>query len=257
MQKYDCNSLTPGTTQHPGNTIPHRMPTNVSPLALEGRTTTSLPAAALLAFSGGTLDAFLYLQHGKVFAGAMTGNAVLCGIALLSHDRLDAVRHALPLLAFIVGVWCPQALQGRLRHHAVSAGLACEAGGLLLASFLPRSFPDLLFIPFIASIAAFQIASFRKVDQQSYNSTFITGDLRTLIVGLYQALQPDKREEGLRQARDLGVIVATFLLGAVAAAVLSPRLGNHTLWLAVLSLLLVLGMALGRPSQAGVPSSGT
>ncbi len=212
----------------------------------ERRATESLLAATLLAFAGGSLDAFLYLQHGRVFAGAMTGNAVLCGIALLGDDHSEALRHALPLLAFFCGVLLAEAVQDRMKYHAVTAGLACEIGGLILASFLPRSFPDLLFVPFIALLAAYQIASFRKADQYSYNSTFITGDLRTAVVGLYQALNPVTREKGLRQARELGLIIGSFLLGAVAGSMLAPRFGNRTLWAPVLALLLVFGIALRR-----------
>jgi Na+/H+ antiporter NhaC len=40
----------------------------------------SLPVAALLAASGGFLDAFTYIGQGHVFANAMTGNVVLLGV---------------------------------------------------------------------------------------------------------------------------------------------------------------------------------
>ena len=59
----------------------------------EKRVADSLTSGMLLAFVGGSLDAFLYLNHGHVFAGAMTGNAVLCGIALLSGNKGNAVHH--------------------------------------------------------------------------------------------------------------------------------------------------------------------
>lgn len=212
----------------------------------EQRATDSLLSAALLAFAGGSLDAFLYLQHGRVFAGAMTGNAVLCGIALLGGNRFEAIRHAVPLLAFVCGVMLAELLGDRLRPHAITIGLAGEIAGLLFASFLPRGFPDLAFIPLIALLAAYQIASFRKVDEYSYNSTFITGDLRTAVVGLYKTLDPATRVEGRQQARHLGLIVACFLAGAAAGAVLAPHLGNHTLWTPAVALSLVLALAL-RP----------
>ncbi len=38
----------------------------------------SLPSACLLTFTGASLDSFLSLNHVHVFAGVMTGNAVLC-----------------------------------------------------------------------------------------------------------------------------------------------------------------------------------
>lgn len=219
----------------------------------------SLSAATLLAFAGGSLDAFLYLQHGRVFAGAMTGNAVLCGIALLGGNRFEALRHLLPLLGFVCGVTLAELLQERLKPHAVTIGLLGEIVGLLVASFLPPGFPDLLFVPLIAVVAAYQIASFRKVDDYSYNSTFITGDLRTAVVGLYKALHPSSRREGMRQARDLGLIVACFLTGAVTGALFSSHLGNHTLWVPIVALSLALGMAvraLGKeaPERTASPS---
>ena len=200
----------------------------------------------LLGFVGGTLDAFLYLNHGHVFAGAMTGNAVLCGIALLSGNGRNALQHILPIVGFVVGVWIAEVSSARLKQHAVTVGLGCEMVGLLLASFLPESFPHLLFVPWITILAAYQIASFRKVDRYSYNSTFITGDLRTTIVGLYEALDPARRSDGLRQARSLGLVVSSFLGGAVAGALLAPRMGNRTLWLPVAALFLVFSTALLR-----------
>ncbi len=171
----------------------------------------SLPSAIILGFVGGLLDAFLYLEHGHVFAGAMTGNAVLCGIALMGGKGPDIWHHALPILAFLCGVWTAEVLQARVKHHSVTLALGAEATGLLIASFLPASFPDQLYVFFIALVAAFQIASFRKADKYSYNSTFITGDLRTFAVGLYEAMKPEKRAEGLRQARAIGTVIVAFL----------------------------------------------
>ncbi len=206
----------------------------------------SLSAAMLLAFAGGTLDAFLYLVHGRVFAGAMTGNAVLCGIAILGRKGPDILHHALPIIAFLLGVWISEVLQGRIKHHAVTLGLALETAGLLAASFLPLSFPDPVFVFLIALLAAFQIASFRTADTYTYNSTFITGDLRTFIVGLYKALHPATRTEGLRQFRDLGGVIASFLVGALVAAALAGRHANHTLWLPTIAVGAVFLMALNR-----------
>lgn len=204
----------------------------------------------ILCFVGGVLDAFLYLDHGHVFAGAMTGNAVLFGIALLSHNALNIFHHALPIVAFLCGAWLAEIVQGRLKHHAATIALAAEAVGLLVASFLPRSFPDPAFVFLIAFVAAFQVASFRQADQFTYASTFITGDLRTLVVGLYESTQPGKRGKSLRKARDLGLSVLSFLLGAIVSAWLSPRLANRTLWLAVAALLGVFAMALHRSLTA-------
>jgi uncharacterized membrane protein YoaK (UPF0700 family) len=110
----------------------------------------------MLAFVGGSLDAFTYLNHGHVFAAAMTGNAVLLGIAMLDHDRLQALHHALPLVSFFCGVSLSLLVQRKLSRHAPTVGLAIEIFGLALLSFAPASFPDLIFAPAISVLAAYK-----------------------------------------------------------------------------------------------------
>ena len=204
----------------------------------------SLTTALLLAFTGGLLDAFVYLNHGHVFASAMTGNGVLFGVALLNHDQTQAVRHLIPGIAFLLGVATSKALQKLLGANAIPAGLTLEIATLLVASSLPDSFPQMGFTAIIAFAAAYQVSSFRQVDDFAYNSTFITGNLRTAADGLSEALSPATRAEGLRKFRDLSLIVLSFLIGAILGAAAAPRLKNHTLWLALPALLAVLTLTM-------------
>jgi len=212
----------------------------------ERRAVDSLACALLLAVIGGTLDAFLYLDHGRVFAGAMTGNAVLCAVALLHRDTHDALMHLLPLLCFALGAWLAYVAESHIRRHAVTLALSIEAVCLLAVSFLPNNFPDLLFIAIVSGLAGFQVASFRTVDRFVYSSTFITGEMRESLDALHNSLNPKTRRQGLLQFRDLGLVILLFLCGAVTGALLAVRIGNHTLWLPVGLLLLVLGFVLRR-----------
>jgi uncharacterized membrane protein YoaK (UPF0700 family) len=216
-----------------------------SPPSPERRAVNSLSSAVLLAFTGGSLDAFLYLNHGKVFAGAMTGNAVLAGVALLGRDHDTAVHHLLPIAAFIAGVWCERLFVERVAHSVV-LGLTAEIAVLLAASWLPITFPDSVFIVAIAFVAAYQIASFRRVDEYTYNSTFITGNLRDAVEAAHGTLHPKQRRESFRKLRDLGLIVCCFIVGAMCSAFLAPRALNRTLWLPVATLAGVLGMVVIR-----------
>jgi uncharacterized membrane protein YoaK (UPF0700 family) len=220
----------------------------------ERRFVSSLPSAILLAFTGGALDAFIYLNHGHVFAAAMTGNGVLLGVSILHHDYAQTVRHLLPIFGFITGAFLANLLDKSLKHHAVTVGLVCEIATLFIASFLPGRFPDLAFVALIAIVAAYQVASFRKADDYAYSSTFMTSNLRTAVDGLYDALSPTKRKAGLRKFRGLSFIVIAFLLGATAGAILSPHLYNHTLWLIDLPLVAVLILTLRRTRTAARPA---
>jgi uncharacterized membrane protein YoaK (UPF0700 family) len=60
-----------------------------------------LSVALLLATTGGMLDAFVYLNHGQVFANAMTGNVALIA---LGRNWLQALQHFVPICAFVAGV---------------------------------------------------------------------------------------------------------------------------------------------------------
>ena len=204
----------------------------------------SLSSALLLAFTGGLLDAFVYLNHGHVFASAMTGNGVLFGVALLAHDTAQAIRHVVPAVAFLAGVAISKLFASTLGSRAVAAGLLLELVTLFIASWLPQSFPAMSFTALIAFVASYQVSSFRTVDAFAYNSTFITGNLRTVGDGVFEALSsastPTARAAGRRKFTDLSLVVLGFLLGAMLGAFLAPRFSNHTLWFALPPLALIL-----------------
>lgn len=132
----------------------------------------------------------------------------------------------------------------KLRHHVVLIALALEAVGLFLASLLPHNAPDLLFIPLLSTLAAFQVGSFRKVDTFVYNSTFITGNMLRAIEAFHTALFRIELHDSVLEVRDLGLVVLHFFTGAVTSASLVVHIGNHALWVPTATVLIVLAMAI-------------
>jgi uncharacterized membrane protein YoaK (UPF0700 family) len=192
--------------------------------------------ALLLAASGGLLDAVVYLNHGRVFANAMTGNVIFLGIAVLGRNWGEIVPHLVPIGGFLAGVTASKHMRSRHSERSVLLfGLAFEAIALFALGWLPLSFPHMAFTAIIAFVSAFQVASYRRVERFSYNSTFVTGNLRDVAEGFYEGVSPsstpETREKGLAQARDLGLICLCFLCGATLGAWAAPRLGNYSLWL--------------------------
>jgi uncharacterized membrane protein YoaK (UPF0700 family) len=213
----------------------------------------ALPDAMLLAATGGLLDAVVYLNHGHVFANAMTGNVIFLGIAILGRNWAEIIPHLIPLAGFFAGVLTSKHLRTSLGMRSVFLGLALEIVTIFGLGWLPGSFPEMAFTGIIAYVAAFQVASFRRVDRFAYNSTFITGNLRDVAEGLYDALTPgstaETREKGFSQARALGLISLCFLAGAILGAWAAPRFGNHSLWLAEPFLLVIAMLSFRRPSM--------
>jgi uncharacterized membrane protein YoaK (UPF0700 family) len=215
----------------------------------------ALSDAMLLATTGGLLDAIVYLNHGHVFANAMTGNVIFLGIAALGRDWSDIAPHLVPIAGFFAGVLTSKHLRTRLGIRSALFGLLLEIVTIFALGWLPGSFPEMAFTGIIAYVAAFQVASFRRVDRFAYNSTFLTGNLRDVAEGLYEAIAPnsapDIREKGLSQARHLGLICLCFLAGAIVGAWAGPRFANHSLWLAEPLLLTVVLITFRRPAISG------
>jgi uncharacterized membrane protein YoaK (UPF0700 family) len=192
--------------------------------------------AMLLAATGGLLDAIVFLNHGHVFATTMTGNGIFLGIAVLGRNWADIVPRLVPLAGFFAGVLTSKHLRPRLGTRSILLGLILEVVTIFVLGWLPTGSPQMAFTAIIAYVAAIQVASFRRVDRFAYNSTFMTGNLRDVAEGLYEALTPnstsESRERGLSQARDLSLISLCFLLGAILGAWAASRFANHSLWLA-------------------------
>jgi len=205
--------------------------------------TDTLLSALLLATTGGLLDAVVYILHGHVFANAMTGNVILLGISAFSHNWLQALRHLAPIGAFLVGVAASRLLRTRPRFDATTTVLILEGIVLFAAGLLPRSYPDMAFTAMIAFVSAFQVSTFRTVGRFSYNSTFITGNLRDLTDGFtryFLDTDPVTRYAELAKSRKLTAICVCFLGGAMLGAWAAPHFGNRTLWFAEPLLLLTL-----------------
>jgi uncharacterized membrane protein YoaK (UPF0700 family) len=203
----------------------------------------TLSIATLLAWAGGFLDGFTYIGHGHVFANAMTGNVVLLGIDCLSGSWHTAFRHLPAILAFLVGISVSHTLELRSKLRGRSAPyaavLALEIGMLLVLSLLPAATADIWFTTSIAFAAAVQVETFREVNGHSFNSTFTTGNLRTLCEAAVDWLLQGHSQAAARTMRDFSTICAAFLLGAAGGGYGAQAFGNRVLWCDVILLILI------------------
>lgn len=220
----------------------------------------SLPVAALLTLSGGFLDAFTYVGHGKVFANSMTGNIVLLGVLATAGQWLQAFRHIPPVIAFVAGVFTASVLRlpsvsRRVRRPALAC-LGLEAAFLIIVSFVPPAFPDTLLVLGIAMVAAMQNSSFSMLESWAYNSVMTTGNLRRFAESLFCALISKGDASAMRQARLFGIVCLCFLGGAALGGFVTPRLHNFALWVpaAMLASAFVLCRRHFRQSELPSPS---
>ena len=187
------------------------------------------------------LDAIVYILHGHVFATAMTGNTVLLCVSLLAGDTAQALRHFSPLVTFSCGILLGWAILRHLpqpgRAHRVA--LLFQMIALLVAGAASANFPSPPIVVLVAITASVQIATFQKLDKVTYNTTFITGNFRTLLEAAYDRIFDADKQAANAQLRMIAAVCFGFVIGALLGAFIAPQLHNHSLWLADLVLLTV------------------
>ena len=118
--------------------------------------------------------------------------------------------------------------RGAAAHY--STVLVLEIGVLLILSMLPPATPDILIVVAIAFAASKQVQTFREVDGKTYNSTFTTGNLRTLSEAAFSWFFDGRSPAAARTVRDFAIICTAFLAGAAGGGYTAQAFGNRALW---------------------------
>ncbi|OUN21276.1 hypothetical protein B5G34_11875 [Flavonifractor sp. An82] len=197
---------------------------------------------ALLALTGGLLDAYTYVMRGGVFANAQTGNIVLLGVRMMEGDWSGMAHSFLPIVAFVAGVIAAEFIRERCRRlhevHWRQVTVGLELAVLVLVSFLPQALNGVANVA-VSFVCAVQVESFRKVRGSAFATTMCTGNLRSGTEQFYQFLRTARREHLVRAAR-YGGIILFFIAGAALGAWCSGLLGLYTAAVGCVPLLMAL-----------------
>lgn len=203
-------------------------------------TSESVELGILLAIVGGFLDAYTFVGRGGVFANAQTGNVVLMGIEAATGEWGQAVLHAVPILAFIVGVVVAQIIKKPSMRLFIPdserAVLILETVVLFIVGFIPYTSPNIIVTVAVSFVSSVQISSFRKLVGSAYNTTMVTGNLRSATQEAYIAFTKRNNESALRAIR-YSTINLSFLAGAVLGGLITSLIGVKAVWIAVIVLI--------------------
>ncbi|WP_226990781.1 YoaK family protein [Methanosarcina acetivorans] len=203
-------------------------------------TSESVKLGILLAIVGGFLDTYTFIGRGGVFANAQTGNVVLVGIEAAAGEWEQAVFHAVPILAFIVGVVVAEMIKKPSIRlfipDAERAVLILEIAVLFVIGFIPYKSPDIIVTVAVSFVSSVQISSFRKLVGSPYSTTMITGNLRSATQEAYIAFTKRDWKSALRAVR-YSIIITAFLAGAISGGLLTSIIGAKAVWVAVIILI--------------------
>lgn len=232
-----------------------------------------LGVAVTLAFASGFVDVIGWLSLDRLYTSHMTGNSAAFARAIVQGDAREMVTRGLPVGMFVAGALGGAVLAEVCVHRGARAtiapGLALTAallGGFLIwasatehAGVLPLE-PAWMFhaqAALVSSAMGVQTATFRRIDNATVRTTYITGMLTNFGEELAELLAGRRAErEDLRsKARRLlvvGAIWPGFVAGACAGACGHERWHVHALMipLALIAALAIFDLAwpVGGPS---------
>lgn len=179
---------------------------------------------AVLAAVGGYLDAYTYLCRGHVFANAQTGNIVLLGVKAAAGEWGAALYYAVPILAFIAGVFVAELVRRQFKQHPMlhwrQIVVLLEVAVLAGVAFIPEGRLDMLANVLISFVCSLQVESFRTVNGIPYATTMCTGNLRSATEHLYRFSQTKERHFLKISLQYYGIILF-FIFGACVGALLT------------------------------------
>jgi uncharacterized membrane protein YoaK (UPF0700 family) len=177
------------------------------------------------AFAAGAVDIIGFATLGGVFASAMTGNFALLAYHFAQGNTLSAIGSVIALIGFVTGCITGFALRrDRSAHMTIGLLLGSEAGLLLLFASLagaPAAFIPAMRLQIVILAVAMGLQA--VVGQMVSHSTIVfTTTLTRLVGGITDAIAR-RSSAGLAEVRDQITLVASYLLGAILAAILATH----------------------------------
>lgn len=207
-----------------------------------------------LAAAAGGLDAYTFLFHGEVFAGLQTGNFILLGLNLGAGKWSLLPHYLVPILAFLAGTLFTRTLQHIFKEDSTPLGkrqkliLTIEIALMLLVALISPWVPNMVASALLSITAAAQLQEFRRLRNGPFTSLMMTGNLRTLGETICDAVFHHDKKAGTKFWETFAVITS-FVVGAALTSLLGGYLGDRTILLSAIILVVPLTLLMLQPDQ--------
>ena len=182
----------------------------------------SIAVGIFLALSGGFMDAYSYINRGKVFANAETGNIILMALKVCA-----------------VGVAICEIIKYRKERinmiHWRQILVLFEIFAFIVVGFLPQEM-NRVANSIISMISGIQFATFPKIRGTAMATTMCTGNLKTGTQNMYRGIKNGDKsaiEKGLYYY----VCILVFILGTTVGYFAVKLMAEKAIFLAALAMI--------------------
>lgn len=195
-----------------------------------------------LTFIGGFIDAYTFVQRGKVLAAGQTGNIVFLSVDIAQRNLPGIITKIMTMIFFGLGIAAVEIMKHKNNrsHYWRLVSLIAELLVCIVVGFLPKTVSNLYVVPPLAFVMAMQNIAFDQIEGLGYNNVFSTGNLKKAIIALVEYFYHHKTTN-LTSARIYFELVLGFSGGAVASALLQKWFFLKTIWFVPLFLIIVGG----------------
>ena len=204
----------------------------------------------LLGFIGGSLDVFCHIQYHSLVA-TQTGNILLLISDWHDSNVINTMLRFCSIIFFSLGFLFALHMKEyrKTAYWRVKMLLPLFIGTLILPFF--SRFP-LLEVPFIAFGTGMMMLTFTGslIEDHPYVIFMTSGNYRKMLTALYRiARREGNIQEYRRQALNYGIVVGSFIVGAISLAVLMHFLHEWSVWIISLNLFLIMSYYIARVKQ--------
>ena len=203
-------------------------------------------AAIVLNWVAGYVDIVGWIVFLGLYTANMTGNLVAIGRAAAQGSGMHALRSAVPIAGFFVGLLCA-ALWTRARHRTWWP-LGVEALLLVGVGLIPGALP-IWGAAVLAFAMGLQNATLTRAGQLSVRTTHVTGTISRLAESLAQLVRTG-RSQSRQRVLFLSALLCGYLGGAICGTIALSALDQRALTIPAVTLAACLASIRRQPFRA-------
>ena len=188
----------------------------------------------IITFVGGYMNGYTYITRNNILANMHTANMSKLGINIALGEWLEALHYFIPIITCILGAAFSKLIEAILINFNFKGdwrkfALVLEGIALFLIGLIPGSFPDIIVTNLVSFLMGYQLCLFRNCLGIPFNTTICTGNIRTVGLFLFGALDRESKDS-LKKLITFTILTFSFAVGAIPGTLISLTLSIRSVW---------------------------
>lgn len=188
----------------------------------------------IITFVGGYMNGYTYITRNNILANMHTANMSKLGINIALGEWLEALHYFIPIVTCILGAAFSKLIETILINFNFKGdwrkfALILEGIALFLIGLIPSSFPDIIVTNLVSFLMGYQLCLFRNCLGVPFNTTICTGNIRTIGLFLFGALDKESTDS-FKKLITFTILTFSFTAGTIPGTLISLALSIKSVW---------------------------